>query len=104
MVGAAGDGRIKALYVMGRRIITEADTNHAKHAFGKLDFLVVQDIFLTETAAMADVVLPRHAGPKGRNLHKHGKSGTAPAQNRKRPRRGPRGLDCFCGACEEIRA
>ena len=65
MVAAAGDGRIKALYVMGENpIITEADTNHAKHAFGKLDFLVVQDIFLTETAAMADVVLPAACWPE----------------------------------------
>ena len=40
------------------KLVSDADRNHAKACFEHLDFLVVQDIFLTETAQMADVVLP----------------------------------------------
>ncbi|OGW30780.1 MAG: formate dehydrogenase [Nitrospirae bacterium GWF2_44_13] len=59
MIGEAHKGKIKALYIMGENpILTDANANHTKEALGKLDFLVVQDIFLTETAALADVVLP----------------------------------------------
>lgn len=53
------DGKIRALYVFGENpVISDPDSNHFCHALEKLDFLVVQDIFLTETARMADVVLP----------------------------------------------
>ncbi|RJP64823.1 MAG: formate dehydrogenase subunit alpha [Candidatus Abyssobacteria bacterium SURF_17] len=53
------DDKIKALYVVGENpTLSEPDAEHAKGALAKLDFLVVQDIFLTETAQMADVVLP----------------------------------------------
>jgi formate dehydrogenase alpha subunit len=56
------DGKIKALYVMGENpLVTDPDLTHVEKAFGKLDFLVVQDIFLTETAKTADVVLPAAA-------------------------------------------
>ena len=59
MTNAATDGRLHGLYVMGENpMLTDPDTNHVRKALGKLDFVVVQDIFLTETAAMADVVLP----------------------------------------------
>ena len=59
MIGAAAKGRLKAMYIVGENpVLTEPDANHAVAALGKLDFLVVQDIFLTETAALADVVLP----------------------------------------------
>lgn len=52
-------GRIKALYIMGENsVVSDPDTNHIKEALEKIDFLVVQDIFLTETAKYADVVLP----------------------------------------------
>jgi formate dehydrogenase alpha subunit len=52
-------GEIKALYQVGENpILSEADSNHVKKALGKLDFFVVQDIFMTETARYADVVLP----------------------------------------------
>ena len=52
-------GDIKALYQVGENpILSEADANHLKKALDKLDFFVVQDIFLTETAQYADVVLP----------------------------------------------
>lgn len=56
---AAYDGKIKGLYIMGENpMVTDPNLNHTEKAFRKLDFLVVQDIFLTETARIADVVLP----------------------------------------------
>jgi formate dehydrogenase alpha subunit len=59
MMAAAGKGTVKALYVMGENpMVSDPDTSHIEHALSSLDFLVVQDIFLTETAARADVVLP----------------------------------------------
>ncbi len=54
-----GEGNIKFLYIMGENpMVSDPDINHIKKALEKLEFLVVQDIFLTETAQMADVVLP----------------------------------------------
>ena len=51
--------KIKMLYLMGENpILSEADANHVKAALKKIDFLVSQDIFLSETAQFADVVLP----------------------------------------------
>lgn len=59
MVPAISEGKIKALYIVGENpVISDPDSDHLVKAFKKLDFLVVQDIFLTETAALADVVLP----------------------------------------------
>jgi len=59
MVNAAGDGKVRALYVMGENpMLSDADLNHARHCLEKAEFLVVQDIFLTETAQLAHVVLP----------------------------------------------
>lgn len=59
MMEAANHGGIKALYIMGENpILSDADANHVASGLAKLDFLVVQDIFLTETAKYADVVLP----------------------------------------------
>ncbi len=59
MFQAAYDGQLKALYVMGENpMLSEPDLNHAKEALCRLEMLVVQDIFLTETAQLADVVLP----------------------------------------------
>ncbi len=59
MLDAAFDGNIKAIYLMGENpILSDADANHTEKALRNLEFLVVQDIFLTETARMADVVLP----------------------------------------------
>jgi formate dehydrogenase major subunit len=53
------DGRIKAIYIMGENpMLSDPNLNHVRQALEKVDFLVVQDIFLNETAAMADVVLP----------------------------------------------
>jgi predicted molibdopterin-dependent oxidoreductase YjgC len=59
MMMAAQKGELKALYVMGENpLMSDPDTSHIEHALSNLDFLVVQDIFLSETAAKADVVLP----------------------------------------------
>lgn len=59
MLDKAGTGEIKGMYIMGENpVLSDPDSNHVVHALEKLDFLVVQDIFLTETAALADVVLP----------------------------------------------
>ncbi len=59
MMDAAGHGEIKGMYIMGENpVLSDADANHVEKALDKLDFLVVQDIFLTETAQFADVVLP----------------------------------------------
>lgn len=56
---AAYDEKVKAMYIMGENpMITDPDLNHTEEALKKLDFLVVQDIFMTDTAPYADVVLP----------------------------------------------
>lgn len=55
----AEKGKIKFLYIMGENpMVSDPDINHVKKALTSLDFLIVQDIFLTETAELADVVLP----------------------------------------------
>ncbi len=59
MFQEADKGVLKALYVVGENpMLSEPDLQHAREALAKLDFLVVQDIFPTETALLADVVLP----------------------------------------------
>ncbi len=59
MINAAIGGKLKALYVMGENpILSDPDMGHTEKALRSLEFLVVQDIFLSETAAYADVVLP----------------------------------------------
>jgi formate dehydrogenase major subunit len=56
---AALEGRIKGMYMMGENpFLSDPNTNKIRKALTNLDFLVVQDIFLTETAEFADVVLP----------------------------------------------
>jgi len=55
----ASEGRIRAMYVMGENpAFNLPDSHFAAEALGKLEFLVVQDIFMTETARLAHVVLP----------------------------------------------
>ena len=59
MIPAAAEGKVKGLYILGENpLVSDPDLHHAAEALKKLDFLVVQDIFLTETAEAADVVLP----------------------------------------------
>ncbi len=59
MFNKAYDGELKSLFIIGENpMISDPDLNHARKALSNLDFLVVQDIFETETTKMADVVLP----------------------------------------------
>jgi formate dehydrogenase major subunit len=56
---AARDGRVKGMYILGENpFLSDPNTNLVREALGRLDFLAVQDIFLTETAEFADVILP----------------------------------------------
>lgn len=56
---AAHDGKIKGMYIMGENpMVTDPNLNHTIDSVNKLDFLVVQDIFHTETTAYADVIIP----------------------------------------------
>jgi predicted molibdopterin-dependent oxidoreductase YjgC len=62
MTQAMIDGTIDAMWVMGENpVMSDPNSNHARKAFGSVKFLVVQDIFLSETAELADVVLPAAA-------------------------------------------
>jgi formate dehydrogenase alpha subunit len=59
MFDAASKGTVRALYIMGENpVLSNPDVTHTIKALKKLDFLVVQDIFLSETAQYAHVVLP----------------------------------------------
>ncbi|QUM86033.1 formate dehydrogenase subunit alpha [Moritella sp. 28] len=59
IIDAACNGKVKGLYVMGENpVLSDPNQAHVIEGIEKLDFLVVQDIFLTETAQYADVVLP----------------------------------------------
>ena len=62
MTQAMIDGSIDAMWIMGENpIMSDPNSNHARKAFESVKFLVVQDIFLSETAELADVVLPAAA-------------------------------------------
>jgi len=59
MMEAAYENNLKALYIMGENpMVSDPDINHVREALQKIEFLIVQDIFLSETAKLADVVLP----------------------------------------------
>jgi formate dehydrogenase major subunit len=65
IINAAKKRQIRGMYVMGENpAMSDPDVDHAREALGMLDHLVVQDIFLTETAYLADVVLPATAWPE----------------------------------------
>ena len=75
IMGAMERGEIAGMYIMGENpAMSDPDLAHARAALAKLDHLLVQDLFLTETAALADVVLPASAWPE--------KNGTATNTNR----------------------
>jgi formate dehydrogenase major subunit len=58
-------GRVKGMYIMGENpAMSDPDVEHARAALARLEHLVVQDLFLTETAFHADVVLPASAWPE----------------------------------------
>ncbi|HXS41148.1 MAG TPA: formate dehydrogenase subunit alpha, partial [Stellaceae bacterium] len=72
---AIHEDKIHGMYIMGENpAMSDPDVQHAREALAKLDHLVVQDLFLTETARYADVVLPASAWPE--------KSGTVTNTNR----------------------
>jgi len=59
MIDMAVYGKLKAMYVMGEDpVLTDPDANHVRKAMENLEFLVVQDLFMTQTAQYADVFLP----------------------------------------------
>ena len=59
MMNAAWEGKIKGIYVMGENpLVSDPHSHHVEEALKKLDFLVVQDMFLSETAQLAHIVLP----------------------------------------------
>ncbi|MEM7251933.1 MAG: formate dehydrogenase subunit alpha [Pseudomonadota bacterium] len=65
IMNAIEDDIIKGMYIMGENpAMSDPDLNHARHALAKLEHLVVQDLFLTETAYHADVVLPASGWPE----------------------------------------
>ena len=95
IMGAIHAGAIRGMYVMGENpAMSDPDVAHARHALAKLDCLVVQDIFLTETAKYADVVLPASAWPE--------KNGTVTNTNRQ-VQMGRKALDAPGGAREDWR-
>ena len=62
ILDAVHDGHIKGMYILGENpAMSDPDLDHARAALAKLECLVVQDIFLTETANFADVILPASA-------------------------------------------
>ncbi len=59
MMDLAVEGKLKAMYVFGEDpVLTDPDANHIKKAFKTMDFVVVQELFMSETAKLADVILP----------------------------------------------
>jgi len=65
IMDAVHAGTIRGMYIMGENpAMSDPDVHHARAALAKLEMLVVQDIFLTETAYLADVVLPASAFPE----------------------------------------
>ncbi|HEX6940512.1 MAG TPA: formate dehydrogenase subunit alpha [Longimicrobiales bacterium] len=65
IMDAAHDGRIRGMYIMGENpAMSDPDIRHVREALSRLEWLVVQEIFLTETASFADVILPASAFPE----------------------------------------
>ena len=62
IVGAFGAGGVKAMYIMGENpVMSDPDSNHVRHQFEQLEFFAAQDLFINETHAYADVILPAAA-------------------------------------------
>ncbi|HEY1231417.1 MAG TPA: molybdopterin-dependent oxidoreductase, partial [Ramlibacter sp.] len=65
VMNAIKEGAVRGMYIMGENpAMSDPDADHARAALAALDHLVVQDIFLTETAYLADVILPASAFPE----------------------------------------
>ncbi len=59
MIPAAGEGKVKALYILGEDpVVSDPDSNHIRHCLETCDFIVLQEIFPTESSAFADILLP----------------------------------------------
>lgn len=59
MIPAAGEGKIKALYILGEDpVMSDPNSNHVRHCLAQCDFVLLQEIFPSETSAFADVLLP----------------------------------------------
>jgi formate dehydrogenase major subunit/formate dehydrogenase alpha subunit len=59
MIPAAGEGKVRALYILGEDpVMSDPDSAHIRHCLEVCEFIVLQEIFPTETAAFADVLLP----------------------------------------------
>ncbi len=85
IMDAVHAGKIRGMYIMGENpAMSDPNVNHARDALAALDHLVVQDLFLTETAMHADVVLPASAWPE--------KDGTVTNTNRQ-VQRGRKAVD-----------
>ena len=75
IIDAVHEDQIKGMYIVGENpAMSDPDLNHARSALQKLEHLIVQDIFLTETTTYADVILPASAWPE--------KNGTVTNTNR----------------------
>ena len=65
IMDAVHEGKIRGMYIMGENpAMSDPDAHHAREALAKLDWLVVQEIFMTETCYQADVILPATAWPE----------------------------------------
>src|SRR5690242_21920845 len=65
IMNAVHAGTIRGMYIMGENpAMSDPDVAHARQALAELEMLVVQDIFLTETCYLADVILPASAFPE----------------------------------------
>ena len=100
---AIAAGKVRGMYIMGENpAMSDPDANHAREALAALDHLVVQDIFLTETAYLADVVLPATRLPReDRHLHQHRPAGAAGPPG---DRSAGRGASRTCGSSRSWRA
>tara|TARA_Y100000814_G_scaffold58822_1_gene36500 strand:+ start:191 stop:2947 length:2757 start_codon:yes stop_codon:yes gene_type:complete len=75
IMDCAHEGTIKGMYIMGENpAMSDPNSNHVREAMAKIDHIVVQEIFLTETAMFADVIFPATAWPE--------KDGTVTNSNR----------------------
>ena len=78
MLHAVEEGKMKAMYIVGEDMaLVDSNANRVHDILSSLEFLVVQDVFLSKTAQYADVVLPASASLEKMELYKHGK--TCPA-------------------------
>ena len=94
IVGSALKGGVRGMYMMGENpFLSDPNINKVRKALAALEFLVVQDIFLTETAEFADVVLPATSFlEKDGHLHEHRPARADRPQGARPARRGTAGL------------